>query len=340
MTPRVSMVMPAYNAARFLDEAMASALADDYREFELIAVDDASTDDTPAILARWAERDPRVIVLRLEPNRGIAEAINAGIGIARGEYIARHDADDVLVNRLRGQVEVLDAHPDVVLVSTQYEFIDDEGRKTGAYQTAEDPLVTRHLLNFFNVVGGHAQVMFRRELAREVGGYRDAFGVSEDYDLWTRLARHGRIVVLPFVGMHRRRHGGAATVVQRERHYHSSRSVMRRTLSESLRRDITDEEADAVATLWRNERRSGLTRIAERICREAYARFLDGDPSSAQRRRVRFITARQWTIFGLQSAFHGRFRDAFPALAYGVRWHLGGALVAAARAVRIAFRKW
>lgn len=320
MNPRVSVIVPVYNAERYLDSALASVLADDYDAFEVIVVDDGSSDSSPEILHGWAERDARVIVHRQE-NRGIAEALNAGIAIARGEYIGRLDGDDLHVNRLRKQVEVLDREQDVVLVSTWFDLIDADGRTFGSYRPAEVAEITAWLLNFYNVIGGHAQVMFRRDAAVRAGGYRAAFSLAEDYDLWTRLASVGRIVALPFVGLKRRHHAEGTSQADGARQRRSSFGVMRRTLSSYLDREISDEEADAVARLWRGARNDAPLASAGQICDAAFARFKSEHGIARDHRRLRFIIGRRWCLVAARCARGARFRDAGACLLRGVAWH-------------------
>jgi glycosyltransferase involved in cell wall biosynthesis len=187
---KVSAVMPVHDGARYLDEALRSIAGESFEE--LVIVDDGSTDETPAILASWAARDPRIVLVTLERNRGLAHALNRGLEAARGEYIARHDADEMYVaGRIAAQVELLDRERDVVLVSTWFDIIDEEGRRTGTYRPRHAPEEIQYLLNFYNVLGGHAQTMFRREAALRAGGYAEEFSTVEDYDTGAACAGSG-----------------------------------------------------------------------------------------------------------------------------------------------------
>jgi glycosyltransferase involved in cell wall biosynthesis len=120
MNPKVSVVMPAYNAERFVREALDSVLNQSFSDFELIIVDDCSKDGTWQILTEYAAADPRVVLVHNEQNLGEAGARNSGLQVARGEYIAAMDADDVLLpDRLMLQVNYLDAHPEVGVLAGQ-----------------------------------------------------------------------------------------------------------------------------------------------------------------------------------------------------------------------------
>src|SRR5687768_9316916 len=117
--------MPVYNGERYLDEAIESVLAQEFADFEFVIVDDGSTDSTPELLAKWAARDPRIVVVRQFDNCGTGCALNAGLAVARGEYIARQDADDLsLPGRLARQVAALDGDREAVMVTVGRVWID------------------------------------------------------------------------------------------------------------------------------------------------------------------------------------------------------------------------
>jgi glycosyltransferase involved in cell wall biosynthesis len=197
--PVVSVVMPVYNGERFLAEAVESVLGQTYADFELVAVDDASTDASGRILDGY--REPRVRVLRNSRNLGGAGSANRGIAEARGVYVARLDQDDVsLPERLAKQVAFLERHPDVALVGTWAQLIDGEGRPIGErrFATGSDELRDT-LLRFCALV--HSSVMFRRAPVVAAGGYgTGALGRHcRDYELWLRLSETMRLANLPEV---------------------------------------------------------------------------------------------------------------------------------------------
>jgi glycosyltransferase involved in cell wall biosynthesis len=130
--PRVSVVLPVWNGARFLATAIESVLAQTCQSLELLVVDDGSNDATREIAKGFADRDARVTVLALGTHVGIVRALNAGIAAATGEYVARMDADDVAVpSRLETQIALLDAHPECVAVGSAVEVIDEDGQQIG-----------------------------------------------------------------------------------------------------------------------------------------------------------------------------------------------------------------
>src|ERR1051326_2264165 len=125
--PFVSVLVPVYNAARYLDVAISSVLRQTFSDFELIAVDDGSKDDSKKILEHFSANDARIRVIS-RPNTGIVGALNDGLAVARGEFIARMDADDVaLPGRFQAQLDYLRGHPDCIAVGTAVQIIDARG---------------------------------------------------------------------------------------------------------------------------------------------------------------------------------------------------------------------
>lgn len=193
-TPSISVVMPAWNAAATVEAAVASMLAQTCHDFELIVIDDGSTDDTAARIAAFD--DPRIVLLR-RPHGGIVAALNAGLAIARGRYIARMDADDVsMPTRLAKQAAMLDAEPELGLVSCLVAHEAAPGEETTGYALYVEwinSLVSHEAIalnRFVESPLAHPSVMFRRTLIEAHGGYRDG-PFPEDYELWLRWLEAG-----------------------------------------------------------------------------------------------------------------------------------------------------
>lgn len=194
-TPRVSVVMAARNATPYLQSALNSILGQTFADFELIVIDDASTDETPAILAEYAEHDRRMIVLRNDRRTGQGEAANRGLERAQGEYIARQDADDVsFPERLKQQVEFLDSHPEFDLIGARAYVIDAEGAPVApARLVTEEQALYAELQEKRNWIT-NGSTMFRRRLNVR---YRGKI-FCEEVDLFLRLFGAGhRLTVLP-----------------------------------------------------------------------------------------------------------------------------------------------
>jgi glycosyltransferase involved in cell wall biosynthesis len=193
--PIVSVVMTVYNTQRYVGEALESVLAQTFADFELVIIDDGSTDRSPLILKDFALRDRRIRLVSRR-NTGIVRAANEGIEMARGRYLARMDSDDVcLPHRFETQVRYLDDNPECVVVGSRVIVVDPYGSpvlESGQKLTHEE--IDAELLSSG---GGWAIVqpsaMMRTDAVRKVGGYRGRHNVSEDQDLFLRLAEVGRV---------------------------------------------------------------------------------------------------------------------------------------------------
>jgi glycosyltransferase involved in cell wall biosynthesis len=205
--PRVSILIPAYNAQRYLVDAVQSMLAQTYGDFECIVVDDGSTDRTSQLLADLASRDPRVRAMRV-PHAGIVEALNAGLYAARGELIARMDADDIsLPQRLEKQIQFLDSHPEVVALGTKVILVDPYDSPLWEIDVKVDHVqIEDELLRGNGWAVFHPSVVIRKSALDKSGVYRPEYQWSEDLDLFLRLAQCGKIANLPDVLLRYRQH--------------------------------------------------------------------------------------------------------------------------------------
>lgn len=192
--------MSVYNGARYLSESIESLLSQEAVDFELIIVDDGSTDATPGLLAQFAARDERVRVIRQE-NQGITRALIRGCAAARGAFIARQDADDLsLPGRLKAQTELLASDESLAFVSCWAEVIGPRDEVLVTYERPLGPEAGTRML--FDRVGGppgHGSVMFRRDAYQRVGGYASDLYYAQDSDLWLRMALIGRLQYVPKV---------------------------------------------------------------------------------------------------------------------------------------------
>lgn len=207
MSPRVTVLLAVHNGGAMLRDAVDSVLGQSYRDFELLVVDDASTDGAIDALPT----DRRIRILRNERNVGQVPSLNQGLDEARGEYVARLDADDTMRPvRLARQIAVLDAEPEVALVGSWMDVVDEHDRLytrlRGRIRSFSDFLVA---ILTDRYPFGHPSLMYRRDVVRGLGGYDVTLAPSEDKDLYRRLAlaRHdARCVEEPLVRY--RRHEG------------------------------------------------------------------------------------------------------------------------------------
>jgi glycosyltransferase involved in cell wall biosynthesis len=211
----VSVVIPAYNASRYLSQAIESVLAQTWPDFELIVIDDGSKDDTLEIAQRYAEQDARVKVYT-QPNKGFAETLHRGFELAANEWVFRMDADDRMrPNRIERQLAFLAEHPELAVASTLVRHIDSRNRVIGhdnsrlvTHEAVQKLVSANELIGF-----SHPAAVVRKSAVQAVGGYRKEFWPSEDIDLWNRLVEKGyKILVQPEYLLDYRMHGTSASI--------------------------------------------------------------------------------------------------------------------------------
>lgn len=195
--------MCVYNGEDFVGEAVDSILAQTFDDFELIVINDGSTDDTAAVLASY--EDPRVQIFA-QSNQGIPKSRNRALQHARGQYIAVLDADDIAhPARLARQVDCLDAHAEVVALGSGYKQVDVlRDRTFRIIPPTADGAIRRAMITGNPIC--HSSVMMRRSALERVGSYDERFHYSQDYELWSRLAQVGELRNLPEVLVTRRYH--------------------------------------------------------------------------------------------------------------------------------------
>lgn len=214
--PRVSVVLPVFNAERYVAEAVDSIVGQTLRNWECIAIDDGSTDGTPTILAGRAARDPRIRLVS-RPNRGLTRTLNEGIGLARAAFVAIMNADDIASpGRLEKQAAFLDTHPRVAAVGSATITFAEAGPWRVVAAPPADPVALRSLLMRTSPFA-HPTVMFRKQAVVDAGMYRPQFEPAEDYDLWLRLAERHDLANLTEPLLEYRVHADQATARAFER---------------------------------------------------------------------------------------------------------------------------
>ena len=209
----ISVLLPVRNAAPYLEAALDSLRRQTLADFEVVAIDDGSTDGSPAILARCAAADPRFKIHRQEP-RGLVAALNRGLELAGGRYLARMDADDVAwPDRFAAQAAFLAGNEAIALVGGAFQEIDEVGRPGAIRTMPTEPAAIRAELMQRNVIA-HPTVMARRAALVAAGGYRAAFIAAEDYDLWLRLSEVADLANLPDVVLSHRLHRATVSIDQ------------------------------------------------------------------------------------------------------------------------------
>jgi glycosyltransferase involved in cell wall biosynthesis len=270
--PLVSVVMPAYNAERYVALAVEGLLRQTLRDFELLVIDDGSTDGTAAILDRFAARDSRIAVIHQPANQGYARALNLGLARARGRFIARHDADDVsLPERLARQAQFLEAHPEVGLAASRVQVVDEAGRALAVDPYAgglDNAALQRELLDHNPLC--HGSVMLRRACLAQTGPYDESVELTEDYDLWLRLAEITQLAKLPEVLYQYRHHGASVSHTRRGQQM----VAQGRTLENAMRRRHGERVAPSHFASAAESYRMAATFYLEQGDREACHQWL------------------------------------------------------------------
>jgi glycosyltransferase involved in cell wall biosynthesis len=256
-TPRISVVMPVYNSEAYLAEALDSILAQSFISFEVLAIDDGSTDGSPDILRHYQKKDSRIVVISQE-NAGVAAACNAGISAARGEYIARMDADDVAWrDRFARQVAALDANPECVALGSAFRLVDPEGRILKVMNgPTEHSEIDFRLIRYQRLAICHPAVMLRADAMHKIGGYRSDFPAAEDIDLFLRLAEIGKLGNLPDILLDYRLHlasiGHSRRFQQMLDAWNAGKSAAeRRDILFSTPKPMVDQAPQGPADIWR-----------------------------------------------------------------------------------------
>lgn len=201
--PKVTVIMPVHNGELYLRDAVQSILTQTFGDFELLVIDDGSSDGTAGIIA--ALGDKRVVPIANERNLGLISTLNLGLSVARGEYVARMDCDDMsLPRRLEKQVALMDARPNVGACGTWIRKVGAVKPKTCRYHQSSSLLACGLL---FDPTLAHPTVMLRRSVFQDNGlQYDHAFRHAEDYDLWVRAARFCQFANVPEVLLNYRIH--------------------------------------------------------------------------------------------------------------------------------------
>lgn len=190
--PQITVLMPAYNAEKYICEAIMSVLRQTFTDFELLIVNDGSTDRTAQIIRAFT--DERIVLIDKEKNEGVAAALNTGLKAAHADYIARFDADDIChPERLEKQLRFLQQNPGYVLVGSDVDYMLDNGEYLFSFKciahTHEDIMQKM----YFYCPFVHPAVMYRKQPVMDAGGYQENGHNFEDYLLWTQLTYAGRM---------------------------------------------------------------------------------------------------------------------------------------------------
>ena len=191
----VSVLMSVYNGEKYLRESLTSIYNQAFQDFEFIIIDDCSSDNTPRIIREY--KDSRTVIYRNLSNMGSTKSLNIGLGLCKGRYVARMDADDIShPERLGKQVKFLDSHKACLVVGVWARVIDENGKQYDTFKYPQNFSEIKKVLMTLNPIV-HGAIMARRGAIIRCGGYNEKFIYAQDYDLWLRLSELGQLQNIP-----------------------------------------------------------------------------------------------------------------------------------------------
>jgi glycosyltransferase involved in cell wall biosynthesis len=311
--PAISVLMPLRNAARFLEQALESLASQTFRDFEIVAVDNGSSDATFDILVDWARREPRLRPLRLERAQ-LAAALNHAASVARAPLLARLDADDIAhPGRLAAQLAAMAERPGTGLLGSAAELIDGAGRRLGELRPPQRhrDICARQRTSCGLIA---SSTLMRAHAFRQVGGYRTGLNVSEDFDLYTRMAEHCEVANLDEILIAYRIHRGSITAQQPVRMALASFCVT--AAAEARRRGVAEPFSRGTPNLRLAlpllgiSRRATLRLMRLRSAANLLSRWLLGLPVPDFVRRFAFGLVRRVEVRALYLGWLRRTLDA------------------------------
>lgn len=294
--PVVSVIMAAYNGADLLPATLATLQKQTFADFEVIVVDDCSTDQTREVLRAWP--DPRVRMIALARNGGPVRARNRAFAEARGRYIAALDQDDLcLPDRFARQVAYLDANPQTVLLASATEVLEGARLLPSPHVAHTTPALLRWLLRIENPIVW-SSVMLRTDAARRLDPFtRPDILYAEDFDLYHRMADLGDIARIDTPLLAYRRHPGGASQRYEERMLASARQVLETAYAPILRDQAAPAAALVVEHLMHRQPvpdRATLAALGDCLIRLQQAFLAEREWRAADVRMIRWVTARRW----------------------------------------------
>lgn len=324
--------MAVYNGERYLRESIESVLSQTCEDFEFLIIDDGSTDSTRKIILSYADR--RIRLIENERNIGLTRSLNRGLRAARGEFIARQDADDISEpQRFERQIDFLERHPDVAVLGTWYTEIDGDGVRGMQRELPWEYTAIRWSFYFFNPFV-HSAVVFRRRLVLDrLGMFDESLPFAQDHEYWWRIARHLPVANLPEFLMRFRIHAGSLTAAQGKSEdvgYRLRVNAVAHLLGwkESSPNSI-ERRYDAMSALWRGkdgEQTAASILAAVDDVLHLHSAFTQGHRLSlAEHRAHRAAVLRRigWRVFGLaqRSSENGDIHGAWRLILRACQLH-------------------
>ncbi len=245
--PTITVLMPVYNAEKYISDAIASVLAQSFTDFELLIINDGSTDETENIIRSFI--DQRIVLVN-QNNQGVAAALNNGLQIARAEYIARFDADDICMpQRLQAQYNFLSGHPEYTIVGTDVDYLDMNDEFIFSYNALMYSNEQIQQQQFIICPFIHSSVIYRKEAVMNAGGYNIHAHTFEDHLLWPKLLSQGKGCNLPEKLLQVRLNPGSITIDERwrSRRFHQ---IKKQAIQKG---DISEKDGEALMAILKKQ---------------------------------------------------------------------------------------
>jgi glycosyltransferase involved in cell wall biosynthesis len=244
--PAITVLMPVYNAAQYIGDAIQSVLQQSFADFELLIINDGSIDETEKIIRSFP--DKRIILIN-QTNQGVAAALNNGLQIAKADYIARFDADDICIReRLKTQYEFLQNHPEYVIVGTDVDYLDMNDEFVFSYtSTYTNEKIQQQ--KFITCPFIHSSVLFRKEAVIKAGGYNIHAHTFEDHLLWPKILSQGKGCNLAEILLRVRLNPNSITIDERWRN-NRFHSIKKQAI---LKGDITEAEGEELTAILKKQ---------------------------------------------------------------------------------------
>ena len=232
--PRVSVILPTYNGAKFIAESIKSIIAQKFTDWELIIVNYCSTDETLDIVTKFADQDKRIKVISNKENKKLPGALNVGFAAANGEYFTWTSDDNIArANWLETMVNALDSDPGIAMVVADMDYMDENEK---FMETASSRYQHRNAKQLAYICNVGAAFMYRRAIADKVGKYDESTFCAEDYDYWCRIALNGNIKYIPDNIYRYRRHGGSLTATKRNQQIAKTSAINKKYYAQFITR--------------------------------------------------------------------------------------------------------
>jgi glycosyltransferase involved in cell wall biosynthesis len=321
--PALSVIMPAYNAGKFLAPAVESILGQTWKDFEFIIIDDGSTDGTRELIEHYAAQDSRIRSCPNSVNLGVTKTLNRAISLVRANWIARMDADDVSApTRFERQMEAVRKNPSVGFVTCPFDIIDaKENRVPGWRGICFQKELLPFFLLFYNRLSAHGQVIYSTALVRSLGGYREQYHLSEATELWIRMVRAASWEVVP-EPLYAWRSANPNSVTKQNTFRYADGSLLacQEETARAASIQVSREQMIALRDFWlRFENNQEWNEVDELLTKIA-ANFRPAQPIPGMRRKIAVAVACGWFSHVALQIRHRRYGQAVRHMKRAVRF--------------------